>query len=442
MLTTELPAEPGLLTAVTNMPNHSSDVVPRNSLSTFLAPDAARPSLSSVLTWADSLLASVQQLHSDVIPTIHGSIDPSNVLLDGDNVSLTEVGKGPEMPANYKPLEQIFRNLDRHSQRVIIDRYDASGEGWLTKPLVPATDLYAVGATIYALLTGTTPPDAVDRAIAAIEGKPDPLVDPTQLNAEIPSEISVVLVKAMALRPEDRYYSSVIFRQVLKTAAIKVAERLASPPATAPVEAMTGRRRTDVQEENAVQRSNTVLADKAVPARVEPPVPAPTAPSETEDSILDLPAAPAPRETISKEYPKFELSAVEKSDNAKSGYGLIAAFAGGAVVLAGVVFGVYSFTRPSSPPLVAPLPSAETRLSAEPAQQPGIEVNTQTATSNIEAAVPSDSTVTPAAETERTSKPRLNAAAEPPKKPAPSPAQPKAQPTKKQLTVDDLINDK
>jgi serine/threonine protein kinase len=71
--------------------------------------------------------------------------------------------------------------------------------------LGPCSDVYSLGATLYSLLTGRRPFDgddvgAVLRRVQAGEFPPPRLVDPTLDRA-----LEAVCLKAMALRPEDRY---------------------------------------------------------------------------------------------------------------------------------------------------------------------------------------------------------------------------------------------
>jgi serine/threonine-protein kinase len=72
--------------------------------------------------------------------------------------------------------------------------------------LGPRSDVYSVGATLYCLLTGRPPlagePGEVLRAVQRGEFRPPRQVDPT-----IDQALEVVCLKAMALRPEDRYAS-------------------------------------------------------------------------------------------------------------------------------------------------------------------------------------------------------------------------------------------
>ena len=220
-------------------------------LSKFLRSGEPRPSLSQILAWADQILDALQYLHTLPTPIIHGDIRPENVKvtsassvklltshadLPQDKSSSAQARSSDDGSVHYRPLEQLWDGLDALSQRVILNHFDEDSERWLRQPLSAATDLYALGATLYAVLTGMTPPDALDRSIAALEGKADPLEDPASINPAVPPEISDVILKSMALRREDRFYSAVILRQILHSAAARVKEREAK---TAPVVAET-----------------------------------------------------------------------------------------------------------------------------------------------------------------------------------------------------------
>ena len=65
----------------------------------------------------------------------------------------------------------------------------------------PRSDLYALAATIYRLITGRIPSDALTRAAAAQERQPDPLRPANKLNAQVPEAVAAVLTRAMAQLP-------------------------------------------------------------------------------------------------------------------------------------------------------------------------------------------------------------------------------------------------
>jgi serine/threonine protein kinase len=69
------------------------------------------------------------------------------------------------------------------------------------------TDVYALAATFYRALTGRTPPDAPDRLAH------DDLIAPSELGVVIPRRAEQALLKALAVRQEDRFQSVVEFQE-------------------------------------------------------------------------------------------------------------------------------------------------------------------------------------------------------------------------------------
>ncbi|MEO6656299.1 MAG: protein kinase [Pyrinomonadaceae bacterium] len=211
-------------------------------LTKFLKPAEPKPALVDVLSWADQLLNALNYLHRLVPPFIHQDISPANIKLTSTlKVKLltahvatpppsgsTSTGSQTEGTAfNYKPLEQLWAGLDSASQRVILNSYDEKSAGVLLRPMDARTDLYSVAASLYHLLTGILPADALDRSIAILDGKPDPLQKPAEVDATIPPEISDVFMRALALRRENRFDSATIMQQVLRTSVVRVEERRA-----------------------------------------------------------------------------------------------------------------------------------------------------------------------------------------------------------------------
>jgi serine/threonine protein kinase len=76
----------------------------------------------------------------------------------------------------------------------------------------PSIDIYALGAVLYRLITGTTPPASPIRYEEEMEA-------PHQLNAAVPQKLSEVVMKAMSLRSADRYANMSEFAAALQEAA-------------------------------------------------------------------------------------------------------------------------------------------------------------------------------------------------------------------------------
>ena len=206
--------------------------------------------VSEVAEWAGQILDGLNYLHTHAPPLVHGDVKPGNIKLASNGaVKLLALGiaRDPEKGSsiteqafdaaslNYLPLEQIWGNLDLASQKVIAGSYDEASGELLTQPPDARSDIFALGATLYHLLTGRRPVDALERSIDLLEGKPDPLPTPTKLEASVLPEISYVVMKAMEIRREKRFESALIMRQVLKTAVVRAKEREAQEAKKQPV---------------------------------------------------------------------------------------------------------------------------------------------------------------------------------------------------------------
>ncbi len=197
-------------------------------------------SVREVTAWADELLDALNYLHGRKPPIIHLDIRPENLKVDAsgkvklhgfsvETSSEPDPAMGPnsdEGALRYSPLEKIWPGLDAASQKVITNSYDERSERILKEPADARTDIYSLGATLYFLITGTEPVDALERSIEVLEGKLDPLREPSKVNPQIPAEISDVLMKSLEIKRENRYDSALIMRQVLNAAIAKVEDRV------------------------------------------------------------------------------------------------------------------------------------------------------------------------------------------------------------------------
>lgn len=74
--------------------------------------------------------------------------------------------------------------------------------------LGPATDVFGLGATLYMLLTGQPPQSGTDRAELMLRAQRGEFRRPRQVDPTVPSALDAICLRAMALRPFDRYPSA------------------------------------------------------------------------------------------------------------------------------------------------------------------------------------------------------------------------------------------
>jgi serine/threonine protein kinase len=168
---------------------------------------------AEVLRWADQLCDALDYLHTQDPQIIHRDIKPQNLkLTERGQIVLLDFGlaKGSAgqmsvvttsasifgYTPNYAPLEQV--------------------QGLGTDP---RSDIYALAATLYHLLTNLKPPDALSRAGAVVNGQPDPLIPANQVSPQVSPSVAAVLAKGMSQKRDDRFASAEVMREALRIAA-------------------------------------------------------------------------------------------------------------------------------------------------------------------------------------------------------------------------------
>lgn len=173
------------------------DYVPGQDLSRVVAVARAESRFlaeATVLEWLRQLCDALIYLHSQSPPILHRDIKPANIKLTPEGrAKLVDFGLvkplDPDDPRTitslhgigslpYTPLEQYVGDLG-HTD--------------------PRSDLYALGATLYHLLTGEAPPSAQDRFL-----DPATFILPRRVSPAISTETESAILAAMAMHPQDR----------------------------------------------------------------------------------------------------------------------------------------------------------------------------------------------------------------------------------------------
>src|SRR5688572_18097782 len=171
-----------------------------------------------VIAWADQLLDALIYLHSRDPQVIHRDIKPHNLKLTATGqIALLDFGLAKAQHADSSlTSSRAFFGYTKHYaplEQIQDERTD------------PRSDIYALGATLYHLLTGIKPPDALVRASALLSGEPDPLKLANKIHPIVGAEISTILFKAMALKSEERFSTATEFREALRRIGREAHER-------------------------------------------------------------------------------------------------------------------------------------------------------------------------------------------------------------------------
>ena len=175
---------------------------------------------AQALHWILQICSAVEYLHNQNPPILHRDIKPQNIKLMPDGqVVLVDFGVAKIGAADTRTATGARGVTPGFSPP---EQYSASGSS-------PASDVYALGATLYALLTATRPPDSVSLAIGESDYLP-----PDSINPKISKEMAKAIRWAMQPRRNERPQTVAAWQDKLKTLA---SAGEVSPPQPSPAPA-------------------------------------------------------------------------------------------------------------------------------------------------------------------------------------------------------------
>lgn len=177
------------------------DFVEGEDLATMLQRQGAL-SLEQALQWISQVADALTYMHNRQPPVVHRDIKPANIRITPDGKAmLVDFG----LVKLYDPGMQTTVGA-----RAVTPGY-APPEQYGRGTTDTRSDIYALGATLYNLLTGQEPLESVQR----LAGRQLPPA--FQLNPAIPVHISQAIERAMHLEPEQRFQNAGEFLQALRT---------------------------------------------------------------------------------------------------------------------------------------------------------------------------------------------------------------------------------
>lgn len=148
-----------------------------------------------VREWARPLCAVLTYLHSQSPPILFRDLKPSNIMVE-DSGRLRLIDFGIARTGQDGERTSTFLQGTGTSGFSPLEQY---GGGQSTDH---RSDIYSLGATLYQLLTGKVPPDAVSRVSQGV-----PVQAPSSLVPELPRALDQILLRALAQNKADRQQS-------------------------------------------------------------------------------------------------------------------------------------------------------------------------------------------------------------------------------------------
>lgn len=178
------------------------------TLDEVLERSAMRLRVDQVLGWTDQVCEILTVLHEHNPPVFVRDLKPSNIMLDQTgrirliDFGIARVGHPDEATSplikgvgtsGFAPVEQLTGSTDGRS------------------------DLYALGATVYTLVSGARPPSSAELAAGHVS-----LTPPSQLNPAVSPQLDAVISRLMSPQAEARYQTVREARKALAAARATV----------------------------------------------------------------------------------------------------------------------------------------------------------------------------------------------------------------------------
>ena len=206
------------------------EYLPGEDLRTILKKNGGSISFEDTFELLRPVMRSLIEMHS--IGIYHRDISPDNIrILPDRRVKLIDFG-GAKYIVN-----------DSASEYVALKHGYAPPEQYVTEYKIGAwMDVYALAATFYRCITGKMPKVAIERI------SNDDIEKPSQLGVKISQQAEKVLLKAMALKTDERYIDMREFYEELKK--VPEVRELSTPPSKKEAEYKQDLYRARIQEIN------------------------------------------------------------------------------------------------------------------------------------------------------------------------------------------------
>ncbi|HNH77306.1 MAG TPA: protein kinase [Anaerolineales bacterium] len=186
-------------------------------------------------------------LHARKPPILHRDIKPGNVKISPDgHIFLVDFGLAKIMQGNQATTT---------GARAMTPGYSPP-EQYGTARTDARTDIYSLGATLYAALTGVIPEDGLARAMDNAQ-----LTPLRKRNPDVARRLAAAIEKAMEVDPADRFQTAEEFKLAMLNAKSRT-QQLLGTYTIAPPPSEAERKSDPVKAPNIIKHSSAALEDQ------------------------------------------------------------------------------------------------------------------------------------------------------------------------------------
>ena len=203
-------------------------------------------------TIAKQIASALSMAHKHQL--IHRDVKPHNILMTADGVAKI---------ADFGIAKAVTTDtfVEGGTEAVMGSVHYFSPEQARGAYVDEKSDIYSLGIVLYEMLTGKVPFDGDTAVAVAVKHMNEPMVPPTKLNPEIPSDLEEIVLKATSKLQMNRYKSA---DEMITALNFVKFSRFANPAAAASAAAEHGHLKdtlTEISDENYAREVEAAAAE-------------------------------------------------------------------------------------------------------------------------------------------------------------------------------------